>query len=242
MNYSTTNSNFRSWVLFLLVKLLKFKQSQKLLWYLETLVLSTRFVQKNLEFAKSKTNGYSQFLPNREAVFKKMVPLIKSESIAYEFGVADGKLTKFWSGIDCGIYKWFGFDTFEGLPTDWFRNKVSVLPKGTFSFLKNSETDFPVIKAKFDVKWIVGLIEETLVPFLVKNSCESHQKIIFIDVDLYYPTKIILESFKPLLLPNDLIYFDEGFDPWNEGQALDEVLSNYEIMHFSPSCLLVKIT
>jgi hypothetical protein len=233
---------FRAWVLFFLVKLLKFKYLQKILWYLETLVLSTRFVQKNIVSVKTvSTMGTNRFLPNREVLFKRMAPLVRNGAIAYEFGVADGKLTRFWSDIESGISKWFGFDTFEGLPTDWYRNNFSVLPKGTFSFFKNGKMDFPEITANYDVKWVTGLIEDTLIPFLQENPCAQNQKILFIDVDLYHPTKIILESFKSFLVTDDLIYFDEGFDPWNEGQALIEALNNYEILYFTPSAILIRI-
>jgi hypothetical protein len=88
------------------------------------------------------------------------------------------------------------------------------------------------------------LIFETLVTEKLPITTES-QIIIFIDVDLYQPTKEVLLYFAKSLKSGDLIYFDEAFDPWNEGLALQEtlnVLPTFTAIAHTGSALLIEIT
>ena len=119
---------------------------------------------------------------------------------------------------------------------------MSVMEVGTFK-QTNAQAKHPDVTANYKIQWHVGLISETLKRIKI-SSKNDVQLIIFIDVDLYEPTKEILEYFSRFLKPGDLIYFDEAFDPWNEGLAFLEVeskLPKFISIGHTGSALLLEI-
>ena len=214
--------------------------TKKVIWYLETLILSARYMQL-LKSSEWGTN--STLLVNRYQLWnEKLIPMVKSGAVVFEFGVAAGAATKWWAKKELPVACWHGFDTFTGLPTPWKRGGVDVMDAGVFD-QSGAKSEFPKIDTRYPLKWHKGMISETLVKaeFPIPSEC---QKIIFIDVDLYEPTKEVLFYFAKHLKPGDLIYFDEGFDPWNEGLALQEaikVMPNFIALAHTGSALLIEI-
>jgi len=215
-------------------------KSKNIIWYLETLVLSVRFMQ----LLKTTSWGcQSKLTINRYRLWNEFLqPRVISGAAVFEFGVASGTATKWWANKDLPLISWHGFDTFTGLPTPWIRGGVEVMEAGVFDQSK-ATSEFPNVNAKYPLEWHKGLISETFVDakFEIPSNC---QLIIFIDVDLYEPTKDILLYFGKFLKPGDLIYFDEGFDPWNEGLALKETLEflpNFRAVAHTGSALLIEI-
>ena len=214
--------------------------TKNVIWYLETLILSARFMQ----LLKSTLWGSnSKLLVNRYQLWnEKLIPKVKSGAVVFEFGVAAGAATKWWAKKELPLTAWHGFDTFTGLPTPWNRGGVDVMEAGVFD-QSATATEFPVVRSNYPLIWHRGLISETLVDakFPIPSDC---QIIIFVDVDLYQPTKEVLSYFAKYLKNGDLIYFDEGFDPWNEGLALQETMSELPtltaIAH-TGSALLIEI-
>jgi hypothetical protein len=107
----------------------------------------------------------------------------------------------------------------------------------------NANSELPEIKAGYPIKWHKGLISESLAKanFTITSD---RQVIIFVDVDLYEPTKEVLLYFSKHLKSGDLIYFDEGFDPWNEGLALKETMAlipKFQAVAHTGSALLIEI-
>ena len=92
----------------------------------------------------------------------------------------------------------FGFDSFLGLPENW----GEILPKGYF------HTKVPKFEAK-NINLIVGLFEDTLHNFLVKN--QNLFSLVHIDCDLYLPTVFILENIIDRMIPGGIIVFDEYY-------------------------------
>jgi hypothetical protein len=215
-------------------------RTKLVIWYLETLVLSARFMQL-LKSSSWGTN--STLLLNRYQLWsEKLIPRIKTGAVVFEFGVAAGAATKWWAKKELPLAGWHGFDTFTGLPTPWRRGGVDVVNAGVFD-QSGSQLKFPQVDTAYPLKWHKGLISETLVKskFRIPSEC---QKIILLDVDLHGPTKEVLFYFANHLKPGDLIYFDEGFDPWNAGLALQEainVLPNFTALAHTGSALLIEI-
>ena len=95
-----------------------------------------------------------------------------------------------------------------------------------------------------------GLIGDTL-PDVLTNNTSLTFSLAYVDVNLYEPTKLIVESLHDRLAKNGLLIFDE----WNsdymqgEGKAVNEFLkdhsSDYEMKHVmnsrQPSLILKKI-
>jgi hypothetical protein len=191
-----------------------------LVWLLESLVLSSRYQQK------IRLSGWSRdamFRLSRFSLWEKDVEIrMKSQAFSVlEFGVADGAIIKWWADRSVEISDWTGFDTFEGLPEAWSRGGVQVMEAGVFRPTDGSGA-FPQVSTDFQVEWVAGLIEETLPT--VKRS--ANPLLVFIDVDLLEPTRCILKWMIENGRRGDLIYFDEAHDPWNEGAALDEAITN----------------
>jgi len=101
----------------------------------------------------------------------------------------------------------YGFDSFEGLPGDWYDGR----PKGTFKV-----TRLPRVRK--NVKLIKGLFQETLNPFLQANSGDV--SFIHIDSDLYSSAKTILTELERRIQPGTVITFDDYFNypGWKNGE------------------------
>jgi hypothetical protein len=146
--------------------------------------------------------------------------LRSSTSTVLEFGVAEGLATRWWAGRAIPFAAWHGFDTFEGLPADWVRGDVPVMSAGVFK-PREGVGAVPRIEAPFPVAWHRGLIEETLPTF----SRPETGLFVLIDVDLLEPTSVVLDWLQRNGRPGDLIYFDEAFDPWNEGLGIRHAIA-----------------
>jgi hypothetical protein len=116
-----------------------------------------------------------------------------------EFGVYQGASMRWWvAHIACSEARFFGFDCFEGLPESW-----GIVQKGTFDTGRQvPQIDDP------RVEFVVGLFQDTVVPFLQRASL-NRRKIIHMDADLYSSTLYVLALLSPWLKPGDIIIFDE---------------------------------
>lgn len=143
---------------------------------------------------------------------------LKNEKIEYyEFGVAGGTSFKWWLDENKNDQsKFWGFDTFEGLPEDWHFYK-----KGDMSFetpdMKDSRAGF-----------IKGLFQDTFFSFIKKHQpSTTTKKVIHMDADLYSSTLYILTSFAPYLRDGDIILFDEFNVPNHEFAAWDTFTKSF---------------
>ncbi len=117
-----------------------------------------------------------------------------------EFGVYQGASMQVWLQLQGHAgSRFFGFDTFEGLPEQW----GSDCPPGTFS----TQGQLPKIEDP-RTHFIKGLFSETLLPFLRDYQRQS-QIILHMDADLYSSTLYVLSQFSGLLQPGDIVIFDE---------------------------------
>ena len=128
------------------------------------------------------------------------------EAIDYlEFGVYRGESLKWWvENNRRENSRFFGFDTFTGLPEDWGSFK-----RGHFT----TESQIPAIVDK-RVRFEKGLFQDTLDPFLQSYS-NTQRKVVHFDADLYSSTIFVLTRLGPLLKRNDVLIFDE-FLAWND--------------------------
>jgi O-methyltransferase len=147
--------------------------------------------------------------------------IVKNGAIDYlEFGVWYGRSIKYWAQLNRDLNsRFFGFDTFEGLPEDW-KVFTQVLPKGTFS----AEGKIPEIDDQ-RVKFIKGYFQATLPDFL-KNFTVNNQLIINCDADLYTSTLYVLASLNQLMTPGTIVIFDE-FSIVNEFRAFRDFTQSF---------------
>jgi hypothetical protein len=92
----------------------------------------------------------------------------------------------------------YGFDSFEGLPDDWWTR-----PRGTF------KTEVPQL-AERNVTLVPGLFEDTVGPFLATWSGTA--AIVHVDCTLYSSTMACLPAVLPRCREGTIIIFDEYYN------------------------------
>ena len=131
----------------------------------------------------------------------------------FEFGVSDGSSIRMWlENNTCPESRFFGFDTFEGLPEAYI-NPLYSCPPGTFSTQgRTPDLNDP------RVTFIKGLIQDTLPHFLASHS-PSNKLVINVDVDLYTASLFILTTMDKYLQGGAIVLFDEFSVPMHEFRA-----------------------
>jgi hypothetical protein len=150
----------------------------------------------------------------REYAIKTSLLNDKNSQYYYlEFGVWKGASANFFSNY---VKKFYAFDSFEGLKEDW---DGSPFEKGFFNLNKK------IPKLNSNVEPTVGWVEDTLDFFLKKHTPKIN--FIHLDMDLYSPTKFVLEKVKSYLVKDAIIIFDQlyNYTGWEHGEykALKEV-------------------
>jgi O-methyltransferase len=133
-----------------------------------------------------------------------------------EFGVANGASFTWWMTKNTNAAsRFYGFDTFTGLPEDFGPFK-----KGTF----NTNNDIPKIKDDRG-QFFQGLFQQTLPGFLKKFDA-TKKTILMLDADLFSATLFTLMSLAPFLKEGDIIFFDELVVPTHEFMAYQHFIDS----------------
>ena len=181
----------------------------------------SRFVHKH------KNIGYSDFYSGkfdytkREKLFEYVIEKegLDTNVDYLEFGVSTGNSFRWWtSRLKNKEARFYGFDTFTGLPEDWGPFKAGDMSNGN----KPPEIDDDRIK------FFQGVFQQTFVLFLA-NYKNENKKIIHLDADLYSATLYILTLITPYLKSGDIIFFDEFNVPMHEYKAFTEWANSFYI-------------
>jgi len=136
-----------------------------------------------------------------------------------EFGVAAGHSIRWFVGQNNNKEsRFYGFDTFTGLPEDWGPYK-----KGSF----NTSNKVPDINDQ-RCKFYQGVFQQT-VPGFLKELNSSRRNVIMLDADLYSATLFALSSLAPFLKKDDIIFFDEFAVPTHEFRAYQDFVQSFYI-------------
>jgi hypothetical protein len=119
------------------------------------------------------------------------------DGLFMEFGVYDGRWLNFVASQRPDAH-FFGFDSFEGLPTDW-----STEPRGTFDL----QGVLPEVEP--NVTLVPGWFDESLPAFLAEHP--EPVSFIHMDCDLYASTMTVLELLRRRLRVGARIVFDDYF-------------------------------
>lgn len=194
----------------------------KRLWKIVLLSQAGTFLRGNLKNSFKNRSELYEYLNDT---------FIREKNIYFlEFGVYKGYSINTWLSIHKNANsRFFGFDTFEGLPEDWIKI-TTVLHKGEFS----TEGHFPQINDG-RVSFIKGLFQDTLDKFL-GSFIDDRQKVIHMDADLFSSTLYVLTKLDNKLHRGDIIIFDE-FTSGDEYLAFvnyaDSYCRKYEILGVS---------
>jgi len=128
-----------------------------------------------------------------------------------EFGVFQGDSMRQWTGLNKHKdSRFFGFDSFEGLPEDWRAGQG----RGHFDV----RGAIPRIDDQ-RVKFVKGWFESTI-PLFVRDFSTKNRLVLHIDSDLYCSAMLALVHFAPFMSKGTLLIFDEFYDRENEFKAL----------------------
>lgn len=174
----------------------------------------------NREYAKE--NSDIPIFSSRELLWHYIsVTILHDTPIDYlEFGVFEGDSILKWTQLNTRPEsRFYGFDTFTGLPENWFKD----FSQGAFS--KDGKP--PKINDA-RVSFIKGMFQDTLEGFLKKYQ-KKNTIVIHIDADLYSSTLFVLSSMHSNLRSGDIVIFDDFLDPLGEFQAFQDYCKSYII-------------
>lgn len=175
--------------------------------------------QKNLAYSDFPTKKFNY--SNRYGLYQYILDNeIKNTEIDYlEFGVAKGSSFRWWieNKTDKNS-KFYGFDTFTGLPEDWGHFKKGDMSNG------NEPPQIDDNRHAF----YQGIFQDTLYGFL-KTYEANKRKVIHLDADLFSATLFVLTSLSPFLKKGDILIFDEFNVPLHEYKAFKEWVESYYI-------------
>jgi hypothetical protein len=151
-----------------------------------------------------------------------LVDVLQRRPIDYlEFGVYKGESIAYWSQHDQNAEsRFFGFDTFTGLPEDWQKFSGD-MAKDVFDCGGAAP---PLADSR--VQFVKGLFQDSLDPFL-KTFTPRGQLVLHNDSDLYSSTLYVLTRCHDLLTPGAIVVFDEFSSVLNEFMALKNYCSAY---------------
>jgi O-methyltransferase len=173
---------------------------------------------------KVKFNDFYTFKRDYNKRYSLYEHAVKSENLSefdyLEFGVASGLSLKWWVANNPNpSARFFGFDTFTGLPEDW----------GPY---KKGDMDFGPPPAIPDqrIEYLTGLFQQTL-PKFVKERQLNRRLILMMDADLYSSTLFVLTTLAPYLKAGDIIFFDEFNVPAHEFLAFNDFVRSYYVKY-----------
>lgn len=165
---------------------------------------------------------FKRVITRRLTLYQNLVDTLQLEQEAFdylEYGVSTGLSLQWW--VDHTKHadtRYYGFDTFEGLPEDF-----GFYVKGSLASLIPDITDTRV-------KFYKGLFQDTQ-PIFIKEINLEHdcRKIIHLDADLFTSTLYALTSLAPYLKKGDVLMFDEFSVPNHEFLAFKIFCESYYI-------------
>jgi len=165
-------------------------------------------------------------------IFKKILP-IKGSII--ECGVHRGFGLMTWANLSAILEpvnltrRIYGFDTFSGFPslTKTDKNKSANIKKGGLS--ADSYHELKKLIKIYDNNRFLGHINKVqlikgdavkTIPQFIKNNQHLVVSLLFLDFDLFEPTKIAIEHFYPRIPKGGVIAFDELDNPIWPGETM----------------------
>jgi hypothetical protein len=193
---------------------------------------------------QTPVNGYNDWYQKtwdynrRENLYDALITQeqVGTQAIDYfEFGVAAGYSFKWWlAHNNHPDSRFYGFDTFEGLPEDF-----GPFARGTMAAaLESLNVTDP--RAAF----YKGLFQDTLNPFLDQYD-NNRRKLIHMDADIFSATLFSLSQLYKFLNDGDIIMFDEFAVPMHEFRAFkifaESFYVKYDVIAAANNYLFVAV-
>jgi len=165
-------------------------------------------------------------------IFKKLLP-IKGSIV--ECGVFRGFSLTTWAKLSTIlepenlIRKIYGFDTYEGFPNVHDKDKNSNYDHEVGHFFTDAYEELNELVDAYDKDRFLGHINKVqlikgdctkTIPTFLEDNPHLVVGMLFIDLDLYEPTKAALEHFLPRMHKGSILAFDELDNPQWPGETL----------------------
>ncbi len=161
---------------------------------------SARYALEHLSYAMP-IHGRKYAGGGRLDLLEHAISLVTQPGFHAEFGVFKGEtLTFIAQHIDSVVY---GFDSFEGLPGDWFLG----VRKGHFS-LNGEPPTLNIMQNNY--RLLKGWFHNSLPMFT--SQIEDKAAFLHIDCALYESAKTVLEGLADRIVPGTVIVFDRYFN------------------------------
>jgi hypothetical protein len=168
-------------------------------------------LNNNILFQDMVSNNTINISENKLLMKEAINERINTTIDYLEFGVFEGKSIREWLKLNTSKNsRFFGFDTFEGLPENWAETKM----RGVFD-LGGKEPEINDSRVQF----FKGLFQETL-PLFLDRFEPKNRIVIHMDADLYSSTLFCLTKLDKILTKNTIIIFDEFSNLNHEFRAL----------------------
>lgn len=193
----------------------------KLLHFTAYVAELSKWIAVNKKRCENDFYSFKFKYSKRETLYETIITRFDLDSAIdyFEFGVARGVSFKWWiSRLKHPDARFYGFDTFTGLPEDW----------GPFKKGDMSNGNAPPVIEDDRHSFYQGLFQQTLLPFL-KNYKPNKRKVIHMDADIYSSTLFVLTTMAPYINPGDIIFFDEFSVPLHEFKAFTEWTHSFYI-------------
>jgi hypothetical protein len=171
-------------------------------------------------------------------IFKKILP-VKGSII--ECGVYHGFGLMAWANMSAVLEpanltrRIYGFDTFAGFKEIGEKDNNSVMKPESGHLNSDSYEELNELIGIYDSNRFLGHVNKVqlikgdvarTIPEFIKNNSHLVVSLLFLDMDLYEPTKVAIEQFFPRMPKGAIIAFDELDNPiWpGETMALLETL------------------
>jgi hypothetical protein len=205
--------------------------------YVEAATASARYAMQHMVMARpirAKKYGGG----GRLDLLEHALSLTTVDGFHAEFGVYKGESLTFVADRIEGVA--YGFDSFEGLPDDWF------LDVGRKAYDLGGR--LPELKAqKGNVRLVKGWFDQSLPGFA--GEVAGPAAFLHIDCDLYESTRCVFEVLGDRVVPGTVIVFDEywNYPGWenHEFKAFQEFCARrgvtYRYVAFTPLMLSVAV-
>ena len=165
-------------------------------------------------------------------IFKLVLP-IKGSVI--ECGVFKGFGLMSWAKLSAMLEpenltrRIYGFDTFEGFPSVSDKDNNAIAQPKTGALYASSYEELELLIQEYDRDRFLGHIDKVhlikgdvtkTIPKFVSDHPHILISLLFMDFDLYEPTKIALEYFLPRMPKGSVLAFDELDNPMWPGETL----------------------
>ncbi len=193
---------------------------------------------------KTKVNGYNDWYQGQwdyNRRYKLYEEVSKAEGLDksaidyFEFGVSSGSSFRWWLAHNSSNdSKFYGFDTFEGLPEAFG-------PYGKGSMAATLES---INVTDHRAGFYRGLFQDTLVHFLDQYQ-PGKRKLIHMDADLFSSSIFVFSQLYRFLQEGDIILFDEFAVPTHEFRAFqiftESFYVNYEVIGAANNYLFLAV-